>query len=149
MDMTISAARCLVPVLAALAVALLAACSSAPGADSAHLVHRGERLYKVACSGCHGADARGKGPVAPQLDAAVPDLTLIAARRGGAFPVDEVYRIIDGQADLTAHGPRHMPVWGYEFFGDDASDEAAHREATEKIESLIRFLQSVQRTGQP
>jgi mono/diheme cytochrome c family protein len=149
MNTKVFAARFLAPAFAALGLAWLAACSSAPGADAAHQLHRGERLYKVACAGCHGADARGKGPVAPLLDAPVPDLTRIAARRGGTFPVDEVYRIIDGQADLTAHGPRHMPVWGYEFFGEDASDEAAHREATEKIESVIRFLQSVQRTGQP
>jgi hypothetical protein len=106
MNMKTSAARYLAAAFAALGVALLAACSSAPGA-------------------------------------------LIAARRGGTFPVDEIYRIIDGQADLTAHGPRHMPVWGYEFFGDDASDEAAHRAATEKVESVIRFLQSVQRTAAP
>jgi mono/diheme cytochrome c family protein len=150
MNMKTSAARYLAAAFAALGVALLAACSSAPGADAApRQLHQGERLYKVACSGCHGADARGKGPVAPLLGAPVPDLTLIAARRGGTFPVDEIYRIIDGQADLTAHGPRHMPVWGYEFFGDDASDEAAHRAATEKVESVIRFLQSVQRTAAP
>ena len=61
--------------------------------------------------------------------------------------MDEVYRIIDGQADLTAHGPRNMPVWGYEFFGEDPDDEVAHREATEKIESLVRFLHSIQRAG--
>lgn len=40
----------------------------------------------------------------------------IAARRGGAFPADEVYRIIDGQSELLPQGVRHMPVWGYEFF---------------------------------
>ena len=76
----------------------------------------------------------------------VPDLTLIASRRGGVFPESEVYRIVDGQADLSAHGPRHMPVWGYEFFGDDPDDEAAPRAATGKIERLVSYLQSIQRS---
>lgn len=143
--------------LATLTLAWLTSCAGAPdtGATTAAgsapsqvapVLDQGEHLYTVSCSGCHGANARGNGPVAPLLEAPVPDLTLLASRRGGSFPVDEVYQIIDGQADLTAHGPRHMPVWGYEFFGDDADDEAAHREATGKVENLVRFLQSVQRT---
>ncbi|MEP7245907.1 MAG: c-type cytochrome [Gammaproteobacteria bacterium] len=105
----------------------------------------GKRLYQVSCSGCHGLDARGNGPVAQFLKVPVPDLTLLAARRGGVFPDDEIYKIIDGQADLRTHGPRHMPVWGYEFFGDASDDEVAHREATEKVERLVTFLRSVQR----
>jgi len=86
------------------------------------------------------------GRMAPILKVPVPDLTLIASRRGGSFPADEIYRIVEGQADLGAHGPRNMPVWGYEFFGEDLGDEAAHGEATQKVESLLEFLRSIQRT---
>jgi mono/diheme cytochrome c family protein len=136
-----SDAKYLMPTLAILFAAWLASCTHTP--DTAPT---GERLYQVSCSGCHGANARGNGPVAPLLEVPVPDLTQLALRRGGSFPVDEVYRIIDGQADLTAHGPRHMPVWGYEFFGQEPDDELAHREATEKIERLVRYLQSLQRS---
>jgi hypothetical protein len=75
----------------------------------------------------------------------VPDLTRIAARRGGVFPDEEIFKIVDGQADLRSHGPRHMPVWGYEFFGDDPDDEAAHRQATEMVERLVEYLRSIQR----
>jgi mono/diheme cytochrome c family protein len=151
-------ARNLLPALAALLAAWLAACAGSPdqGTTTARgparpgdtpALDEGKRLYQVSCSGCHGAHARGNGPVAPLLQVSVPDLTLLASRRGGSFPVDEVYRIIDGQADLTAHGPRHMPVWGYEFFGESPDDEAAHQQATEKIDRLVRYLQSIQRTG--
>jgi mono/diheme cytochrome c family protein len=138
-----------VAVLAVLGAGWLSSCTSAQGvparshAPRAH--ERGARLYEVSCSSCHGANARGNGPIAPLLKVAVPDLTLIASRRGGEFPEDEVYRIVDGQADLTAHGPRHMPVWGYDFFGDEPDDEAAHREATQKVEQLVRYLRSIQR----
>jgi mono/diheme cytochrome c family protein len=150
--------RIFIPTLATLSVAWLASCVSEPGKDAAstgaltrteetRMVEQGERVYQASCSGCHGANARGAGPVAPLLAAPVPDLTLLAQRRGGLFPVNEIYRIIDGQADLAALGPRHMPIWGYEFFGDDADDEVAHRQATEKIECLVRFLKSIQRVS--
>jgi mono/diheme cytochrome c family protein len=115
--------------------------ASAPGRQAAV----GERIYKVSCAACHGADARGTGPVAPLLTVSVPDLTRIAQRRGGEFPELEIFRIIDGQAELSGHGPRHMPVWGYEFFGDDVDDEVAHRRATEKVDRLVAYLRSIQR----
>jgi mono/diheme cytochrome c family protein len=149
------AAQILMSALATLTIAWLTSCASVSGPNAigevgpteAHVPEQGKRLYKESCSGCHGANARGNGPVSPLIAVPAPDLTLLASRRGGSFPADEVYQIIDGQADLTAHGPRHMPVWGYEFFGEDPDDEAAHREATKKIERLVRFLQSIQRTG--
>jgi mono/diheme cytochrome c family protein len=39
-----------------------------------------------------------------------PDLTQIAARRGGLFDESVVVEIIDGR--MPAHGARDMPVWG-------------------------------------
>jgi mono/diheme cytochrome c family protein len=130
-----------------LTVLLLISCASGTNTRQAAPAapESGERIYRVSCAACHGADAHGSGPVAPLLNVAVPDLTLIAARRNGAFPELEVYRIIDGQADLRAHGARHMPVWGYEFFGDDADDELAHARAASKIDSLVAYLRSIQR----
>ena len=142
--------------LAGFTIACLTACANGPDtgaktaggpvpSQAAPAIEQGERIYKESCSGCHGANARGNGPVAPHLQVSVPDLTLLASRRGGSFPVEEIYRIIDGQADLSALGPRHMPIWGYEFFGEEPDDELAHREATEKVDFLVRFLESVQR----
>jgi mono/diheme cytochrome c family protein len=149
--------RILMPALAALTIAWLTSCSNVPGmgattarepgrSQEKRNLDAGERLYEESCAGCHGASAGGTGPAAPLLGAPVPDLTRLASRRGGSFPVDEIYRVIDGQADLTALGPRHMPIWGYEFFGAEPDDELAHREATAKIDALVRFLQSIQRT---
>lgn len=141
------------PLLLGLTAISLAACAAtgtrAGGDDAppqqARSIEHGKRQFRVSCSGCHGADAHGNGPIAPLLAVSVPDLTVINARHGGRFPADEVYLIIDGQADLTAHGPRHMPVWGYEFFGDEPNDEAAHRQATRKIERVVAYLRSIQR----
>lgn len=115
-------------------------------ADDAHKAATAAHLYQVSCSGCHGREARGDGPVSPFLTVKVPDLTRIAARRGGVFPEEEIFKIVDGQADLRSHGPRHMPVWGYEFFGDDPDDEFAHRQASDLVKRLVEYLRSIQRT---
>lgn len=74
----------------------------------------------------------------------VPDLTRIAARRGGRFPEDEVARIIDGLSPLAAHGTRHMPVWGSEFYDPEEDDETAQRQASERVDRLTQFLGSIQ-----
>lgn len=136
-----------------LGAALVTGCAGGQGVSSTsvappqdrHAVERGQRQFRASCAGCHGADAQGNGPIAPLLTVAVPDLTRIASRHGGVFPADDIFRIVDGQADLSAHGPRHMPVWGYEFFGDAPDDEQAHRQATAKIERVVSYLRSIQR----
>ena len=106
----------------------------------------GAELFREHCASCHGPDARGTGPVAPLLKVAVPDLTLIAAKRGGQFPEEEIYRIIDGQSPRQAHGTRLMPVWGYEFFGQQDDDRVAHQQATERVRYLVQYLDSIQQS---
>ncbi|HXR88889.1 MAG TPA: c-type cytochrome [Steroidobacteraceae bacterium] len=107
--------------------------------------YSGAILFKLHCASCHGEDARGNGPVAEYLNVKVPDLTQISAAHGGTFPEEEVFRIIDGQAEMHAHGTRHMPVWGYEFFGQQADDERAHAQAAEKVDALVNYLRKRQR----
>jgi mono/diheme cytochrome c family protein len=138
--------RHLLPVIAVAVAALATGCAAQTRPGSAATIE-GAGLYQQHCASCHGAAGRGDGPVAPLMAVAVPDLTRIAARRGGRFPEDEVARIIDGLSPLAAHGTRHMPVWGYEFFGPDADDETAQRQATERVKRLTRFLGSMQQTG--
>ena len=129
-----------------LSVALLSACAAGGNRPETEPSARsGQRIFKSTCAACHGADARGTGPVAPLLNVEVPDLTHIAARRHGEFPELQIFRIIDGQAGIQAHGTRHMPVWGYEFFGEDMDDETAHKRATDRIDSLVAYLRSIQR----
>lgn len=142
--MKIMSLRVVGPPIMLAASLLLVACVANQGGRTSR-PESGAHLYRVSCASCHGNDARGNGPVAPFLSVPVPDLTLIGSRRGGTFPPEEIYRIIDGQSDLRSHGPRHMPVWGYEFFGDDPDDEAAHRQATDKVERLVSYLRSIQR----
>ena len=121
----------------------LGACASKKCSETAR-AYTGAQLFQTSCSGCHGADAHGNGPVAEFISVRVPDLTRISATHGGAFPAEQVYRIIDGQSDMSAHGARHMPIWGYEFFGAEGDDQSAHREASDKVDTLVKYLRTLQ-----
>jgi mono/diheme cytochrome c family protein len=103
-------------------------------------------MYERLCSSCHGVEGRGDGPVAPLIKIGVPDLTRIAARDGGEFPTEDVRRIIDGRSDRRAHGPRDMPVWGWQLYDMSSSDDAGERARTNAmIDRLVEYLRSIQR----
>jgi mono/diheme cytochrome c family protein len=106
----------------------------------------GLEMYERLCSSCHGVEGRGDGPVAPLIKIGVPDLTRIAARDGGEFPTEDVRRIIDGRSDRRAHGPRDMPVWGWQLYDMSSSDDADERARTNAmIDRLVEYLRSIQR----
>ena len=71
----------------------------------------GARVFGFHCAGCHGATAMGDGPTADLLTVQPSDLTGLAARAGGSFPVAYVADRIDGTLNLAAHGGP-MPVFG-------------------------------------
>ncbi|MFW8595080.1 c-type cytochrome [Cribrihabitans neustonicus] len=71
----------------------------------------GRNLYITYCWQCHGLNAAGNGPMAEMLAIDTPDLTRLAARNGGEFPLEAVARQIDGRAPLLAHGGE-MPLFG-------------------------------------
>ncbi len=106
----------------------------------------GAQLFTANCAACHGVTAHGDGPVSDIINVRVPDLTLIASRNGGTFPTERVFRIVDGQSDMAAHGSRHMPIWGYEFFGGAGDDESEHGQAVTKVDNVVAYLQSLQHT---
>jgi len=47
-------------------------------------------LFGVYCAACHDQDGKGGGPVARSLKVTAPDLTRIAARNGGTFPLARI-----------------------------------------------------------
>jgi hypothetical protein len=72
----------------------------------------GRTQYLSDCAGCHGADAKGNGPHSSNLHTKPPDLTTLAKKNKGVFPVGFVYRSVDGRGIDTGHEVREMPVWG-------------------------------------
>lgn len=127
-------------------IAALAAFIALPAA--AQDIDRGERLFERNCSVCHGADGTGGGPMAEVLTVVPADLTRIAARRDGGFPVIEVARIIDGRAPLMSHGGE-MPIFGFVFGSYDAilREEGVGTLLTaQEVVDIVGWLERVQET---
>lgn len=100
----------------------------------------GQALYQSYCATCHGVDAKGNGPMSSALKTPPPDLTQIAARRGGVFSARVVERVVSGDSELTAHGTREMPLWG-PIFSQVAWDQDLGRV---RIANLVKYLESIQ-----
>lgn len=96
-------------VLALPGVIALAAC--APEAPPG-----GHSLFDENCASCHGADAKGDGPLAAGLEVAMPDLTTLSARHEGVFPRVHVMSTIDGYS-RGQHGAQVMPEFGEQDLG--------------------------------
>ena len=101
---------------------------------------RGDNLYKAYCASCHGVDGRGNGPMAAWMKVAPSDLTRIAARNGGQFPLARIDRIISGEEALpSGHGTRGMPVWG-PVFSQVTRDQDLGKV---RIDNLARYLRDI------
>lgn len=101
----------------------------------------GQQMYKSYCASCHGEAGKGDGPAAPALKVAPSDLTQLAKNNSGKFPSERVASILRGQATVTAHGNRDMPVWGPVFWHMSRGHEG---EVQQRIANLTRYIQSLQ-----
>jgi len=122
----------------ALAGLLLMFASAASAEDDA--VAQGRQLYLEYCGSCHGLTGEGDGPVAHALTTPPANLRRLSDRFGNPLPEDRVARFIDGRAEVKAHGPRDMPVWGRRFYAQ-THDQRAVRAL---IGELVAYLQSIQ-----
>jgi len=91
----------------------------AGGTGAAHAQDKkydfGKREYDSNCATCHGLKGKGDGPYKPFLTKSPTDLTTLSKRNAGVYPFHSVYAIIDGRQEVAAHGPRDMPVWGWQY----------------------------------
>ncbi|MDH4063206.1 MAG: c-type cytochrome [Acidobacteriota bacterium] len=101
----------------------------------------GSGLFSTYCVVCHGADAKGTGPLADSLKRRPADLTALAKSNGGTFPRDMVARIIDGRDPVRGHGGGDMPVWG-DAFGRSA--DAGPQAVKDRIDALVEYIDSLQ-----
>ena len=107
--------------------------------------------FANSCAQCHGADGKGDGPVSPHLLNTPPDLTLLSRMNGGVFPLEDVYSVIDGRADVAVHGGRDMPVWGDRYMTEMQADATAHYSWAEarayaltRVLALVEYISSIQ-----
>ena len=111
--------------------------------ETTHLINsiQGPALYTAYCAVCHGKDGKGEGPMAKSLKVAPQDLTRIAMRNGGKFPMARIQRIISGEEPLAAgHGTREMPLWG-PIFSQIAWDQDLGRV---RVDNVARYIEGMQ-----
>jgi mono/diheme cytochrome c family protein len=102
----------------------------------------GQALYREYCAVCHGERGKGDGPMARVLKSPPADLSRIAMRNGGTFPLKKVERIISGDSPVEAgHGTREMPVWG-PIFSQIAWDVDL---GNIRVANLAKYIESLQK----
>jgi mono/diheme cytochrome c family protein len=101
----------------------------------------GKQMFETYCASCHGTSGRGDGPASGALKSPPADLTALSKKNNGKFPADRVTSILRGQATVTAHGNRDMPVWGPVFWHMSQGHEA---EVHQRVANLTRYVESLQ-----
>jgi mono/diheme cytochrome c family protein len=107
----------------------------------------GKREFESKCAVCHGKDGKGGGPYAASLKSPLPDLTTMARRNGGVFPVARTYAQIEGAG--PGHGTRDMPVWGldYTIQASEQLPDLPYNQAQfvrTRIMSLLEYMNQIQ-----
>lgn len=135
---------------AVLLAGLFAAASTAPDEKAKSQQHDHTRLtqslngvdiYRAHCASCHGVAGKGDGPVASALNSAMPDLSTIAQRNGGFFPVARVRKIITGDEVIIGHGSREMPIWGPIFH--QIEEDRDYGDV--RLQNVTDYLKSIQK----
>jgi mono/diheme cytochrome c family protein len=101
----------------------------------------GQEMYNSYCAVCHGKDAKGNGPAAPQLKQQPADLTTLAKRHDGKYPDEYVTSVLRFGAKSPTHGSSEMPVWGPLLSAVSNRDKA---QVEVRIANLNRYLKSLQ-----
>jgi mono/diheme cytochrome c family protein len=103
----------------------------------------GASIFRNSCAACHGLDGQGNGPASKALKRALPDLTRLSQRNGGAFPAIHVRTTIMFGTDdiIPAHGSKEMPIWGPLFHEIEFDQDLGNV----RLENLIKYLESIQR----
>jgi len=132
------------PMLAMLGAGLaaLAACAPEESIPSGHV------LYGQYCASCHGADGRGAPAMARALGTAIPDLTTLAARSGGEFPLVAVMSKVDGYARGRGGAGARMPELGHLLDGPLVRVDTGDGRMTPtpvKLVAIAEHLRSMQR----
>ena len=103
------------------------------GAGRTQGIDAGKAAYLSSCAPCHGEDAKGDGFLNSVLKTPPADLTTLARRNDGVFPIAAVNEIIDGRTLIAAHGTREMPIWGFDTM------------VRGRIAEIIDYLNRIQR----
>ena len=101
----------------------------------------GEELYGHYCASCHGKDGKGNGPAAAAMKTPPTDLTAIARKNGGKFPMIAVQQSITNADGIAAHGTPGMPVWGQLLVTTPDNPSLG----TLRVHNLTTYIEGLQR----
>jgi len=71
----------------------------------------GQEEYTAYCAGCHGQDGRGKGRSSAYCTVAPANLTQLAQRNSGVYPLERVCDVLRRGTGRPPRGQGYMPVW--------------------------------------
>lgn len=128
-------------------VSFITALGLTVGVAAAQDAEIGKSLYDDYCAACHGANAQGDGDMANLMTIPAPNLTLLANKNDGEFPMLQVLHIIDGRTGVRAHGGA-MPVFGRVFASSEmgpANPYGSVLEVRGRVLSLAMYLESLQK----
>ena len=103
----------------------------------------GQKLYLQHCAACHGIKGDGHGALEHELTTQPTDLRLLSKRYGKPLPEAQIARFMDGRADVKAHGPRDMPVWGEEMW-QYPEGTGNPNQVSDSVAKIIHYLNSIQ-----
>jgi hypothetical protein len=104
----------------------------------------GKQMYLRYCSSCHGAEGKGDGSLSRDLRITVTDLTMIAKKNKGIFPLDSVMAAIDGRRAVRGHGQREMPVWGERFRSEAEGKKYPELTTLMKAKIIAEYVATLQ-----
>lgn len=114
-------------------------------------IQRVAQYFRFTCITCHGAEGKGDGPVAAQLNSPPTDLTKVSHTHNGVSPSRQVYDKIEGLAMPAAHGSRDIPNWGAvllsQELGTSVIEEDSRKAAQspgKRLEGRLSYLDSIQ-----
>lgn len=108
----------------------------------------GAKLFQDNCQACHGSGGRGDGPLANDLPRRPADLTGIAARNDGVFPMAGVMSTIDGYSrrdDMRSVMPEMGEVFAEGPLVRVDTGDGIMTPAPEGLVALADYLRTLQR----
>ena len=118
---------------------------SFPTAPLAADSNSGKQMYLQYCSSCHGKEGKGDGTVSRDLKVRVPDLTGLAKKHKGVYPLDDVMATIDGRRLVRGHGDRNMPVWGESFHSESEGKKYPELTTLLKAKIIAEYVATLQK----
>ena len=105
----------------------------------------GRQMYLQYCGSCHGKEGKGDGAVSRDLKVRVPDLTGLAKKNQGVYPLDDVMATIDGRRLVRGHGDRNMPVWGEAFHSEAEGKKYSELTTLLKAKIIAEYVATLQK----